>query len=273
MGDKTGISWADATWNPVTGCSRISAGCDHCYAERMAHRLQSMGQPLYVDGFKVREHPEMLDRPERWKRPRVIFVCSMGDLFHGDVWDEFILSVYQAMIRAPQHTYVILTKRPNRMVHFMKETFLPWYDGLKIGEIPAIPTIWHGTSIESINQMHRALDLQSLNVGLWRNRLFVSFEPLLDMIEINDVIRDALIGIRQVIIGGESGPQARRMSVMDVASLATVARQAGCDVYMKQLGSVLAKDRGFAGKGGDPAQWPTSFKEMLVCTSAMWMNG
>ena len=136
MGDKSAIEWTDATWNPVTGCSKISPGCKHCYAERMAKRLQAMGQPNYARGFRVTLHEQMLELPLRWKKPRMMFVNSMSDLFHEEVPVEFILKVFSVMQRASWHQYQVLTKRSERLL--LLDDQLEWQ-----------PQIWMGVSVEN----------------------------------------------------------------------------------------------------------------------------
>src|SRR5438034_8196313 len=149
MADGSSIEWTEATWNPVTGCTKISAGCKHCYAERMAKRLKAMGKKQYVNGFKLTLQPDAIDLPLRWKRPRVIFVNSMSDLFHKDVPPDYIEKVFSVMNRCPQHTFQVLTKRPEITAALSSQ--LNW-----------TPNIWMGTSIENMLVMHRVADLQKV---------------------------------------------------------------------------------------------------------------
>jgi protein gp37 len=197
---ETQIEWTDATWNPVAGCSIVSAGCTNCYAMEMARRLQAMGVAKY-DGLTrrsgkrtiwngiVRENRAVLDVPLRWKKPRKIFVNSMSDLFHEDVSDEFILDVWRVMTETPQHHYQILTKRPERMVEFVRS---------KTGQV--LPNAWLGTSIENAQVKSRADALRAVPAVI----RFISFEPLIGPIGSID-----LTGIHWAIVGGESGRFAR----------------------------------------------------------------
>ena len=188
----TGIEWAEEVWNPATGCTKISAGCQNCYAERMCKRLKGMGQAKYLNGFDVQIHPEELKRT--WgKKPKRIFVCSMGDLFHKKVHYEFISRVFHVMRSCPEHTFQVLTKRPERMWEFFRTS--------EMGAWPK--NVWAGISIENENSAWLRLpDLLCLSVDI----RFISFEPLLGPIPEID-----LSGIDWVIVGGESGPGARPM--------------------------------------------------------------
>ena len=187
---NTKIEWTDATWNPVTGCTKLSAGCRNCYAERMAQRLQAMGQLNYARGFEVATHEATLALPLHWRKPRMVFVNSMGDLFHENVPDEFVQRVFDVMVEAKQHTFQILTKRSGRMVELA--SVLPW---------PA--NVWMGVSVETEDYTFR---LDQLRATPARVR-FVSLEPLLGAIPSLD-----LADIDWVIVGGESGPGARPMA-------------------------------------------------------------
>jgi protein gp37 len=222
MGDKTGIEWTDATWNPVTGCDRVSPGCDNCYALTLAARLKAMGSANYQTdghprtsgpGFGVQCHPHMLDQPLRWRRPRRIFVNSMSDLFHPDVPDEFIAQVFAVMAVASQHTFQVLTKRPQRMAALLQErseftTMV--HDALEedLGHREAcydawpLPNVWIGTSIESDRYSWRADHLRATPAAV----RFISAEPLL-----GPLVSIDLAGIDWLIVGGESGPGARPM--------------------------------------------------------------
>jgi protein gp37 len=181
------IEWTDATWNPVTGCTKVSAGCKNCYAERMAKRLQAMGVAQYRDGFRLTLQPKMLDLPRRWRRPRRIFVNSMSDLFHKDVPLEYIQRVFRVMNECPQHVFQVLTKRPEIAAAFAEE--LSWSDN-----------IWMGTSVENALVLHRIESLGKVPAAI----RFLSIEPL-----IGPLPKLPLDGIHWVIVGGESGPGAR----------------------------------------------------------------
>jgi protein gp37 len=191
MAQASTIEWTEATWNPVTGCTKVSPGCKFCYAERMAHRLQAMGQVRYRNAFKLTLQPEAIEAPLRWRKPRVIFVNSMSDLFHVDVPLEYIQRCFAVMEEASQHTFQILTKRPERVAAICNE--LPW---------PA--NVWMGTSVENVDYVWRVEALRQVP----SKTRFLSVEPLLGSIP-----RLPLDDIHWVIVGGESGPGARPMKV------------------------------------------------------------
>ena len=189
MGDQSAIEWTDATWNPVTGCTKISPGCKHCYAERLAARLQAMGNPRYRNGFNLTFHPDQLTLPLRWRVPRRIFVNSMSDLFHQDVPEEFIRSAFDIMAQADWHVFQVLTKRARRLAEIAPR--LPW---------PL--NVWQGVSVESARYTSRVADLVMVPAAV----RFLSVEPLLGPIP--DL---PLGGIDWVIVGGESGPYHRQV--------------------------------------------------------------
>ncbi len=219
---RSKIEWTESTWNPVTGCSKISPGCDNCYAERMAHRLKAMGNPNYENGFEVNCHPHMLTRPSEWKSPRVIFVNSMSDLFHEEVPFSFIKRVFETMNQADQHIYQVLTKRSKRLCDLAPS--LPWSDH-----------IWMGVSVESQDFCWRLDDLRATN----SNTRFVSFEPLIAP------IKDfQLEGINWVIVGGESGPGARPMEREWVLHIRDKCLNASVPFFFKQWGGVNKKKNG-----------------------------
>ncbi len=189
MGKKSKIGWTESTWNPVTGCTKVSAGCKNCYAERMSRRLQSMGQENYANGFDVTLQHHMLFHPLKWKRPRLIFVNSMSDLFHEDVPDSYVEKVFDVMRRAYWHRFQVLTKRDKRLIDLSSK--LMW-----------TRNIWMGVTVENVDCLKRVDSLRVSGACV----KFISFEPLLGpMPEIN------LSGIDWVIVGGESGPGARPM--------------------------------------------------------------
>ena len=222
------IEWTDATWNPVTGCSKISPGCKHCYAERMAKRLQAMDQPKYRNGFAVTSHPDALDAPLGWKRPRRIFVNSMSDLFHDDVEDDFIQSVFQTMTAADWHQYQVLTKRPGRVVDIEDV-------GLLYGTLPWPAHIWLGASVESADYVHRIDLLRQTGAAV----KFLSLEPLLGPLP---GLR--LEGLDWVIVGGESGPGARPMDADWARDIRDQCGAAGVPFFFKQWGGVFKKRNG-----------------------------
>jgi protein gp37 len=216
------IEWTEATWNPVTGCSKISAGCKHCYAERMAFRLKAMGKPQYENGFKLTLHPEMLEAPLKWRGPRTIFVNSMSDLFHEDVGLEFTKRVFDVMNRCPQHTFQVLTKRPGLAAELAP--FLTWSSN-----------IWMGTSVEDDRVLHRVASLRKIPA---RTR-FLSVEPL-----IGPLPQIPLSGIHWVIVGGESGPGAREMKREWVREIRDLCLERRVPFFFKQWGGVNKKKTG-----------------------------
>lgn len=222
MASNSAIEWTEATWNPVTGCSKISAGCRHCYAERMARRLQAMGQPNYANGFQVAMHEQALELPLRWSSPQMIFVNSMSDLFHPDVPLDFVLRVFDVMGRADWHTYQILTKRSERLRELNRH--LPWKGH-----------IWMGVSMEMAQYASRMADLRETGARV----KFLSLEPLLGPLRDLD-----LDGMDWVIVGGESGPGARPMRPEWVADIRDQCRRAGVPFFFKQWGGVNRKKAG-----------------------------
>jgi protein gp37 len=189
MALSSGIAWTEATWNPVTGCSHVSAGCMHCYAERMALRLKAAGMPKYRNGFEVTTHEKELLTPQGWRKPHMTFLCSMGDLFHDKVPSGFIQRVFDVMKACPQHLFQILTKRSGRLKQLAH--ILPWPEN-----------VWMGVTVEDALNVRRIADLVATPAKV----KFLSIEPL-----INDVGHLPLDGINWVIVGGESGPGARPM--------------------------------------------------------------
>jgi protein gp37 len=222
MATSSDIEWTDATWNPVTGCTKISPGCKHCYAERMAARLQAMGQANYKNGFKVTLQPQMLELPLHWRSPKRIFVNSMSDLFHDDVPDEYIKQVFDVMNRAEWHQYQILTKRPARVRKMDKK--LRWG-----------PQIWMGVSVENQKYVGRIEDLRKTGAHV----KFLSLEPLLG--PLSDLNLD---GIDWAIVGGESGPGARPIDPDWVTDLRDQCVTARVPFFFKQWGGVQKKKTG-----------------------------
>ena len=216
------IEWTDATWNPVTGCNKISPGCKRCYAERLSKRLKATGMAKYRNGFAVTLHPDTLDIPLRWRKPRSIFVNSMSDLFHFEVPDEFIAAVFDVMTRAHWHRYQVLTKRPERVASL--NSTLPW---------PA--QIWQGVSVESADYAHRIDLLRKTDAAV----KFLSLEPLLGPLPNLD-----LAGIDWVIVGGESGPGARPMQPDWARDIRDQCIDAGVPFHFKQWGGVFKKRNG-----------------------------
>jgi protein gp37 len=216
------IEWTEATWNPVTGCTKISPGCTHCYAERMAMRLQAMGNANYANGFDVTLQPQMLERPLSWKKPRRIFVNSMSDLFHESVSERFIQQVFEVMREASWHTFQVLTKRSDRLAEMDQR--IDW---------PA--NVWMGVSVESTKFEDRIDDLRGTSARI----KFLSLEPLLGPLpNLN------LDGIDWAIVGGESGPGARRMDPEWVTEIRDQCAQAGVAFFFKQWGGTNKKRTG-----------------------------
>jgi protein gp37 len=216
MASKTSIEWTQMTWNPVTGCTKISPGCKHCYAETMAHRLQAMGALRYRDGFGLTLHEDLIDLPEKWKKPRLVFVNSMSDLFHQDVPIEFIRRVFGTMRRCLQHQFQVLTKRAERLVEICG--CLEWSDN-----------IWMGVSVENQEYAFRAELLRQVPAKI----RFLSVEPLL-----GPIAALPLEGIHWVIVGGESGFGARTMDAGWVEEIYCQCRDACVPFFFKQWGGV-----------------------------------
>lgn len=269
MGDTT-IGWTEQTWNPTSGCDRISSGCDHCYALDMAKRLKAMGQPKYQTdgkpptsgpGFGVATHPDALTVPLGWRKPTMCFVDSMADLMHAKVPVDFIARVWAIMAMTPQHTYQILTKRPERYAKVLDEGFRKdalrggWSGGRfwapSHGTTWPLENVWLGTSIESDAYVRRA---DALRLAPARTR-FLSLEPLLGPLPSLD-----LTGIDWVIVGGESGPGARPMRLEWARDLVQRCQAKGVAVYVKQLGSRRAREFGATGKGEDWGYWPEDLR-------------
>ena len=222
MSTQSSIEWTESTWNPLTGCSKISPGCKNCYAERMAKRLQAMGQPNYSSGFNLALHEHALELPLRWKRPQNIFVNSMSDLFHRNVPDEFIRKMFQVMNQANWHRFQILTKRSGRLRRL--SPVLPWQ-----------PNIWMGVSVENADYLNRIDDLRSTPANI----KFISFEPLLGPIS-----NPNLDEIDWVIVGGESGPGSRRMEQDWVREIRDACAHAKVPFFFKQWGGTNKKKAG-----------------------------
>lgn len=216
MSTRSRIEWTEHTWNPVVGCTKISAGCKHCYAEIMAKRLQAMGAAGYEDGFKLRLRPEKLREPLQRRRPTIYFVNSMSDLFHARVPDAFIASVFDTMRLASWHIFQVLTKRPDRMSRFLRSQQVP-------------DNIWVGTSVENIR--HGVPRIEHLR-GIKAETRFLSIEPLLE-----DLGEIDLSGISWAIVGGESGPKARPMQPDWVRNIQRQCNANGVSFFFKQWGA------------------------------------
>ena len=320
MGENTKIEWTEATWNPVTGCTKISPGCKNCYAERMTKRLKALGQAKYGAGFgKVVCHPGTLDAPLKWKKPRMVFVNSISDLFHRDVPFDFIDSVFAVMACSPRHTFQVLTKRPERMREYLAserknnpgQSARQHSINMAAGELqldrPFIgdryldsgvcdwppPNVWLGTTAETQEYADKRIpELLKCPAAL----RFVSLEPLLGPIDLRCALgweytdeetghRLAVPAVDWVIVGGESGPQARPCQLEWILDIVQQCKAAGVPCFVKQLGaqsylaSVPSIHDGWGRwaadvelkngrwrpqfkhpKGGDPAEWPEELR-------------
>jgi len=222
MSQKTKIEWTESTWNPISGCTKVSKGCDNCYAERMAKRLQAMGTKGYENGFEVTLHPEALNKPLKLKKPQMIFVNSMSDIFHDKVPDEFIFEIFEVMNKAHWHTFQVLTKRHKRLESLNKK--LKWADN-----------IWMGVSIESNDYIKRADYLRNCDARI----KFLSLEPLLGSVDNLDYS-----GLDWVICGGESGYGAREIKKEWVIDIRDKCKSFDIPFFFKQWGGVNKKTTG-----------------------------
>ena len=236
MANRSAIEWTESTWNPITGCTKISPGCKHCYAERMAKRLQAMGQPNYANGFELTMHEHVLELPLQWKKPQTIFVNSMSDLFHKDVPLEFVQKVFDVMHRANWHRFQILTKRSDRLLELSPQ--LDWQ-----------PHIWMGVSVETGKYTFRIDHLRETGAFI----KFLSLEPLLGPLPgLN------LQGINWAIVGGESGPGARPIDESWVIDIRDQCISAQVPFFFKQWGGVQKKKNGRMLEGRTWDEMPVS---------------
>jgi protein gp37 len=230
MSDQSAIEWTEATWNPVTGCDKVSPGCAHCYAETFAERWRGVPGHHYEQGFDLRLWPERIEQPLKWRRPRRIFVNSMSDMFHERIPNDFIAEVFDAMRRADWHVFQILTKREDRMVELAPD--LPWP-----------PNVWMGVTIENRRFVHRADSLREVPAAV----RFISAEPLLGPLEGLDLSQ-----IDWLIAGGESGPRHRRMDLDWVRDLRGQCHEADVAFFFKQIGGRTPKA---GGRDLDGREW------------------
>lgn len=222
MAARSGIEWTESTWNPITGCNKISPGCKHCYAERMALRLKAMGHANYNNGFRLTLHPHVLEQPLNWKKPQVIFVNSMSDLFHKDVPFDFIEKIFEVMGRASWHQFQILTKRSERLYDLDRQIDWPG-------------NVWMGVSVENSDYTFRVDHLRETGAKV----KFLSLEPLLGPLpDLN------LLGINWVIVGGESGPGARPISEEWVVDIRDQCLASNVPFFFKQWGGTRKKKTG-----------------------------
>ena len=258
MATKSNIEWTEATWNPVTGCTKISPGCKHCYAERMSLRLQAMGQRNYTNGFDLTLHERMLEKPLSWKKPQLIFVNSMSDLFHDGVPVDFILKVFDVMRCASWHRFQVLTKRSQRLLELN-------------GQIDWPNNVWMGVSVENQDYTFRIDHLRETDAVT----KFLSLEPLLGPLSPERSPRNGpgsdlsecserhlnLNGIDWVIVGGESGPGARLMHEEWVLQIRDQCNAAEVPLFVKQMGEAWAQvNKAKSKKGGDMSEWRTDLR-------------
>jgi len=290
VAEQTGIEWTDTTWNVVTGCTKVSPGCDHCYAETFAERWRGTPGHHFETGFDLTVRPERVGLPLRWRRGRLVFVNSMADLFHDQVNDDFVAEVYAVMAVARHHTFQVLTKRHARMRHLLSDPgfadtvwaevatlahedidispAIPW------GQWP-LPNVWLGVSVE--NQQWADIRVPALAATPAAHR-FLSCEPLLGPVDLSRWLHlefsdmglwlpemlATLAGRRPavdwVIVGGESGPGARPIDEWWIGDLIDQAHAADLPVFVKQLGTAWATAHGQRGKGTDPNVWPAELR-------------
>ena len=222
MSIQSNIEWTESTWNPVTGCTKISSGCLNCYAEAMARRLKAMNNPRYSKGFDVNLHADLIELPLSWKKPRIVFVNSMSDLFHDDVPDDFIHSVFAAMNKADWHIVQVLTKRSKRLRQMSKGLVWP-------------ENIWMGVTVEDNSTSDRIMDLMETGAAV----KFISFEPLLE-----DIHNLDLKGIDWVIVGGESGPRSRPINAQWIRNIRNLCLEEQIPFFFNQWGGINKKRTG-----------------------------
>ncbi|MGB4950990.1 MAG: phage Gp37/Gp68 family protein, partial [Rhizobiaceae bacterium] len=233
------IEWTESTWNPVTGCTKISPGCQHCYAERMALRLQAMGQANYVNGFELTLQEHMLERPLEWSKPQLVFVNSMSDLFHKNVPIEYVQRIFGVMRRAYWHNFQVLTKRSQRLLELSNE--INWPDN-----------VWMGVSVETQTYTYRIERLKKTGAKI----KFLSLEPLLGPLSQLD-----LEGIGWVIVGGESGPGARLIKKEWVLDIRDQCLEANIPFFFKQWGGANKKKNGRLLQGRTWDQLPVAYNQ------------
>ena len=244
MALKSSIEWTESTWNPVTGCTKISSGCLNCYAEKMSKRLQAMGQKNYINGFNLTMHPEMIEKPLKWKKPQMIFVNSMSDLFHDDIPVSFIEYVFKVMNKASWHRFQVLTKRSRRLRELSQK--LTWTSN-----------IWMGVTVESNAYVSRIDDLRNTGAAV----KFISAEPLL-----TSIIPLNLEGIDWVIVGGESGHGARSVEEEWVREIRQVCVRQSVPFFFKQWGGFNKKK---AGRELDGRQWSEMPDEQIDSSASI----
>ena len=229
------IEWTEITWNPITGCTKCSDGCTHCYAAIFARRLRAMGNPRYINGFEVSIHEDLFEKPLAWKKPKIVFVNSMSDLFHESVPDDVILRLFDVMNKASKHTFQILTKRSARLAELAPK--INW-----------TKNIWMGVSVENKTALYRCEDLKKTGAYI----KFISAEPLLE-----DISMINLNGIDWLIVGGESGPGSRRMEEKWVLDLQELCFKTKTAFFFKQWGGFNKKKNGKLLRGEIVQEYPT----------------
>jgi protein gp37 len=246
MSDRSAIEWTDATWNPARGCTKVSPGCKHCYAETFAERFRGVPGHPFEQGFDLRLVPERLSQPLQWTKPRRIFVNSMSDLFHENIPMDYIHRVFAVMVEAHWHNFQVLTKRSKRLIAVCNE--LPWP-----------PNVWMGVSIESAEYVWRAFDLLKTPAQV----KFVSAEPLL-----GPILELPLKGLDWVIVGGESGRHARTMELDWARELRNQCRKHGVAFFLKQLGGRRRKRSGTEATldGRRWMEWPQMPRQLITVT-------
>lgn len=232
------IEWTEATWNPITGCTKCSAGCEHCYAATMAKRLKAMGNPRYKNGFEPTVHKDLIERPLSWKKPKMIFVNSMSDIFHESVSDDTILQIFDTMNKANWHTFQVLTKRADRLVELSNR--ITWS-----------ANIWMGVSVENKKSIYRCDKLKQCGANI----KFISAEPLLESLSAID-----LKGIDWLIVGGESGAGCRPLKKEWVEELRDSAKLCGTAFFFKQWGGFHHNQAGSALDGKEYKEYPVLVK-------------
>ncbi|MGL4392864.1 MAG: DUF5131 family protein [Fusobacteriaceae bacterium] len=238
MSNKTKIEWTEVTWNPVTGCTKSSAGCQNCYAEKMAKRLKAMRNKRYFNGFDVTIHEDLLERPLQWKKNKVVFVNSMSDIFHDDVPEEFIKRIFDTMTKADWHIFQVLTKKTDRMVKVLKKIKIP-------------DNVWLGVTVENKECKSRIKQLDKI---ICKTK-FLSCEPLLEDLEELD-----LSNINWVIVGGESGPKAREVKQEWVENIQAECKKYKSAFFFKQWGGVNKKKNGNLLNGKKYLEFPNTKK-------------
>lgn len=235
MSNNSKIEWTESTWNPITGCTKVSEGCTNCYAEKMSKRLHNMNNIRYINSFNITIHEDLIDQPLKYKTSKMIFVCSMSDLFHEDVPDEIIIKIFETMNTAIWHTFQVLTKRSERLFEISEKLIFS-------------DNIWIGVTIENTNNLYRMNNLMKIKA----NTKFISFEPLLGVIPQGTNLE----GIDWAIVGGESGPKSRPIEENWVITIRDICKRDNVAFFFKQWGGVNKKKNGRLLQGEIYNQFP-----------------